>query len=86
MVAIAKTWKSKINENAKCQAFYNEFPDLDHNELVRWTPLKGDDSVVIIEDQEDHPIAPWAGTPRFVRVGELIGPDTSDYAPGHFDR
>lgn len=54
MIALAKTWKSKINENAKVEAFYNEFPELNHNELVGFTNLKGDFFVIIIEDEDDH--------------------------------
>lgn len=54
LIAIAKTWKSKINENAKVQAFYNEFPEMNHNEMVGYTSLKGDFFVIIIEDEKDH--------------------------------
>lgn len=30
----AKIWKIKLNENSKIQAFWNYFPELNHNELV----------------------------------------------------
>ena len=32
-------WKGQINENAKAPAFFNELPELDHNELMGWTGL-----------------------------------------------
>ncbi len=32
----ARRWKTQINENSKMMAFANEFPELDHNEIVGW--------------------------------------------------
>lgn len=32
--AAALRWKAQINENAKAPAYYNVFPELDHNEIV----------------------------------------------------
>ena len=29
-------WKQSINENAKAPAFWNEYPELDHNEVCGW--------------------------------------------------
>jgi glucose/mannose-6-phosphate isomerase len=40
-VAVARRWKGQINENAKAPAFWNELPELDHNELMGWTSLPG---------------------------------------------
>jgi len=34
--AVAYRWKCEINENAKCPAFWSEFPELNHNETVGW--------------------------------------------------
>jgi len=36
---VARRWKGQINENAKAPAFWNELPELDHNELMGWTSL-----------------------------------------------
>ena len=55
MACVARAWKTKINENAKVQAFWNEFPELNHNEMVGFTDLKGDFFVIMIEDEKDHP-------------------------------
>jgi glucose/mannose-6-phosphate isomerase len=38
-VPAARRWKGQINENAKAPAFWNELPELDHNELMGWTSL-----------------------------------------------
>ncbi len=32
----ARRWKTQINENSKMMAFSNEFPELNHNEIVGW--------------------------------------------------
>jgi glucose/mannose-6-phosphate isomerase len=29
-------WKQSINENAKAPAFWNGYPELDHNEICAW--------------------------------------------------
>jgi glucose/mannose-6-phosphate isomerase len=39
MSAVAYRWKCEINENAKCPAFWAEFPELNHNETVGWQNL-----------------------------------------------
>jgi glucose/mannose-6-phosphate isomerase len=36
---VARRWKGQINENAKAPAFFNELPELDHNELMGWTSV-----------------------------------------------
>src|SRR6478752_6219706 len=33
---VAYRWKTPINENAKHPCFFNELPELDHNEIVGW--------------------------------------------------
>jgi glucose/mannose-6-phosphate isomerase len=32
----AMRWKQSVNENAKAPAFWNEYPELDHNEVCAW--------------------------------------------------
>jgi glucose/mannose-6-phosphate isomerase len=34
--AAAVRWKTQINENAKCPAFWNVYPELCHNEVAGW--------------------------------------------------
>jgi glucose/mannose-6-phosphate isomerase len=52
--AVARRWKTQINENAKLHAFYAELPEADHNEICAWEsgePL----SVVFLDDSTLHP-------------------------------
>jgi glucose/mannose-6-phosphate isomerase len=55
--AVARRWKTQINENVKLPAFASELPDADHNEICGW----GDrDSrrrfgAVLLEDVGQHP-------------------------------
>ncbi len=54
----AMRWKTQINENAKAPAYYNIFPELNHNEIVGMNvpPELMDRLVVIIlRDPGDHP-------------------------------
>ena len=56
--AAALRWKTQINENSKAHAFWNIFPELNHNEVVGWS-ARPDISkaihVVLLRDKEDHP-------------------------------
>lgn len=54
----ARRWKGQINENGKTLAFYNEFPELNHNEIVGWEypeDLQERFRLVYLEDRELHP-------------------------------
>lgn len=59
--AIAYNWKIKFNETAKIPAFYNTFPELNHNEMTGFDvapstrKLSKSFYVIILRDQEDHP-------------------------------
>jgi glucose/mannose-6-phosphate isomerase len=54
---IAYRWKTQINENAKHPAFWNELPELDHNELAGWEGASdaGRFSAVFLDDSDAHP-------------------------------
>jgi len=52
--ALAMIWKIKINENAKTPAFYNFFPELNHNEMVGFTLPQGKFHVITLIDKKDH--------------------------------
>lgn len=54
--SVARIWKIKFNENSKIPAFYNYFPELNHNEMVGYTQVKKstDLHVLIIKDKDDH--------------------------------
>ncbi len=51
--SVAMIWKIKINENAKTPAFYNFFPELNHNEMVGYTNPQGKFIVVMLRDETD---------------------------------
>lgn len=55
--AAALRWKTQINENAKSPAYYNAFPELNHNELVGFEvpdSLLSQLVVVLLCDRFDH--------------------------------
>lgn len=54
----ALRWKAQINENAKSPAYYNVFPELNHNEIVGFgmpKDLLARLVVIILRDPADHP-------------------------------
>lgn len=54
----AKNFKIQTNENAKTPAFWNEFPELNHNEMVGFSNPTSDYTgkfhVVMLRDNNDH--------------------------------
>jgi glucose/mannose-6-phosphate isomerase len=40
LASVACRWKCQFNENAKCPSFFNQFPELNHNETVGWQRLR----------------------------------------------
>ncbi|WP_418790972.1 bifunctional phosphoglucose/phosphomannose isomerase [Phosphitispora sp. TUW77] len=55
---VAMRWKGQVNENGKAPAYWNVFPELNHNEIVGFeepAALLGQLEIVILRDSEDHP-------------------------------
>lgn len=52
---VARTCKIKFNENAKTPAFWNVFPELNHNEMVGFTNPRAPFSFIFLEDPADNP-------------------------------
>ncbi len=50
--SLAMIWKIMFNENAKTPAFWNFFPELNHNEMIGFTKLQGKFHLVILRDRE----------------------------------
>ncbi len=50
----AKNCKIQTNENTKVPAFWNTFPELNHNEMVGFTNPQGKFHVVMLRDPADH--------------------------------
>ncbi len=59
--AVGYVWKIKLNETGKIPAFYNVFPELNHNEMTSFDVqestrhLSKNFSCILIRDSEDHP-------------------------------
>jgi glucose/mannose-6-phosphate isomerase len=53
--SVAMVWKIKMNENSKTPAFYNFFPELNHNEMVGFTNPQAKFFIIMLRDPEDHP-------------------------------
>ena len=56
----AKNFKIQTNENAKYPAFWNTFPELNHNEMIGFSNLKGSHNpnlfiAVFLRTEDDHP-------------------------------
>jgi glucose/mannose-6-phosphate isomerase len=54
----AYRWKCQVNENGKAPAFWNVFPELNHNETVGWTvpdKVLNQLYVILLRDKQDDP-------------------------------
>lgn len=51
----AKNMKIQTNENAKTTAFWNELPEMNHNEMVGMTNPQGSFHAVFLRSATDHP-------------------------------
>ncbi|MDD4334233.1 MAG: bifunctional phosphoglucose/phosphomannose isomerase [Desulfotomaculaceae bacterium] len=54
---VAQRWKGQINENAKAPAYWNVFPELNHNEIVGFEyprEILNNIHVIILRDERDH--------------------------------
>ncbi|HMB26424.1 MAG TPA: bifunctional phosphoglucose/phosphomannose isomerase [Patescibacteria group bacterium] len=52
---LAMVWKINFNENSKVPAFWNAFPELNHNEMVGFENTNCQYKNIIIQDPADHP-------------------------------
>lgn len=54
---VAMRWKTQINENAKQPAFWNTFPELNHNEIVALTrsDLLSNQHILLLQSEFDLP-------------------------------
>jgi glucose/mannose-6-phosphate isomerase len=54
---IAYRWKTEVNENAKQPAFWNEMPEMGHNEIAGWATGSGSErfSAIFLLDSDQHP-------------------------------
>ncbi|MDO8583419.1 MAG: bifunctional phosphoglucose/phosphomannose isomerase [bacterium] len=52
---VAMVWKIKVNENAKTPAFWNFFPEANHNEMVGFTNPQAKFFIIMLKDLQDNP-------------------------------
>jgi glucose/mannose-6-phosphate isomerase len=52
---VARIIKIKFNENSKIPAFWNVFPELNHNEMIGWTMPRGQYQFVMLRDAAERP-------------------------------
>ena len=69
--AVARRFKSQLNENAKSPAVFGELPEADHNEIVGWAGTAragGRHAAIHLADPDDPPTvrASIATTPRLI--------------------
>ena len=61
-MAIAYNWKIKFNETGKIPAFYNVFPELNHNEMTGFDIKESTKNLsknfyfIFLKDKNDHPL------------------------------
>jgi glucose/mannose-6-phosphate isomerase len=53
--SLAMIWKIKLNENAKTPAFWNFYPELNHNEMIGFTLPQAKFHILSLVDEKDHP-------------------------------
>ncbi|MFH1590810.1 MAG: bifunctional phosphoglucose/phosphomannose isomerase [archaeon] len=54
LACVAKKWKINFNENAKTHAFFNLFPEFNHNEINGFIQPKGPFAALILRDDDEH--------------------------------
>jgi glucose/mannose-6-phosphate isomerase len=52
--AVARRWRSQLNENAKVVAFYGDLPEAHHNEVVGWRHADAPLTAVLLEAPGEH--------------------------------
>lgn len=52
---LARFWKISFNENSKTSAFWNHFPELNHNEMSGFREKPKLFYFIILQDKNDHP-------------------------------
>jgi glucose/mannose-6-phosphate isomerase len=66
--SLAMIWKIMFNEDSKTPAYWNYFPELNHNEMVGFTKPKANFYLILLEDKNDHP----QNLKRFQVTSELL--------------
>jgi glucose/mannose-6-phosphate isomerase len=54
LAAAGYKWKIAFNENAKTHAFFNVYPEANHNEINAYVNVKGNFHVIMLSNDDDH--------------------------------
>lgn len=54
-MSVARITKIKFNENSKRPAFFNAYPELNHNEMIGFNAKLGEFGVLYLHDPSSHP-------------------------------
>ncbi len=54
LACVSLGWKIRLNEDAKMHAFANQFPEVNHNEMLGYVKKIANFHTLIIRDEEDH--------------------------------
>ncbi len=54
LAAAGYKWKIAFNENAKTHAFFNVYPEMNHNEINAYVNLNGKFHVIMLSNDDDH--------------------------------
>ncbi len=54
LAAAGYKWKIAFNENAKTHAFFNSYPEMNHNEINAYINIKGNYHVIMLSNDDDH--------------------------------
>ncbi len=65
---IAMIWKIMLNENGKTPAFWNFFPEVNHNEMNGFVSRQGEFIAIMLRDQQGHP----RNIKRFAVMAEVL--------------
>jgi glucose/mannose-6-phosphate isomerase len=68
----AMRWKCGVNENAKAPAFWNQYPELDHNEICGWGQHGDVTRQLLTLIELRHGFEHERLSPRFAATRELI--------------
>ncbi|MEL7565981.1 MAG: bifunctional phosphoglucose/phosphomannose isomerase [Dehalobacterium sp.] len=83
---VAMRWKGQINENSKALAYFNIFPELNHNEIVGTEApekLLKEIELVFLRTQDDHPRVQKRFDITKEIIGERVGGITEIWGEGN---
>lgn len=74
----AMRWKTQFNENAKIPAFASAIPELDHNEVVGWSPGRGEGFVLVVLRHDGEPPEVAARFPLSIEIARGAGAEVRE--------